>query len=445
MRRQKLPWDYASPYNGSIMEPWLRYAATADGVSIAYAVAGQADPLLRVTGGLWDHAQGYWRIAPIRRQLERLSERFTHIQYDSRGTGLSQRGAADFHLETQLLDLEAVVAANHLTRFDLLAHFTGGFAAMTYAANNPEKVARLVLFRPHLKGSDYFNSRVIRAMAGYRQMAAEDWFGYLGTVANRTMRFEHPDLARELVGVYNESMTPETIHVFEEQYRDIDVSDVPEKIQCPTLIVVDTDRSGVFEDSWRDVAALIPSVSLQMVRTDMPLAYSEAATDAIMSFLVDEKMPTRQEPDVEVMQVRLYISTAGDGSRAEGFLRERANASGAIAFETAEDGFDIAFRSAQVALDMAIDLQQTFRDGALGALKIGIDAMDVGGGEEKAGQRTSARAERANRSAEGGHVLVTDVVRQLVSGKGYRFEEYPSSAQADREPLRFFELVWKDR
>jgi hypothetical protein len=58
------------------MEPLLRYATTSDGVSIAYATAGSGPPLVRVTGGLWDRAQGYWRIPSMRRQLERLSAHF---------------------------------------------------------------------------------------------------------------------------------------------------------------------------------------------------------------------------------------------------------------------------------------------------------------------------------------------------------------------------------
>jgi pimeloyl-ACP methyl ester carboxylesterase len=163
---------------------------------------------VRITGGLWDHAQGYWRVTLMRGQLERLAAHFTHIQYDARGTGLSQRGVADFGLEAQLLDLEAVVAANGLDRFSLLCHYTGGFAGMTYAARNPERVTRLVLLHPHLRGSDYFNERSMRALAAYRRMARR-LGGYLGTLTSRVMRFEHPEIA-QLFGVYNESMTPET-------------------------------------------------------------------------------------------------------------------------------------------------------------------------------------------------------------------------------------------
>jgi pimeloyl-ACP methyl ester carboxylesterase len=167
----------------------FQYARTRDGVTVAYSVAGAGPPLVRVQGALWDHCTGYWRVSPAARQLARLARHFTHIQGDVRGVGLSPRGGADFSIDAQVADLEAVVDANHLESFDLLGHMTGGPAAITYAARHPEKVQRLLLFSPHLRGADYFASVAIRAFAGYRSVAADDWQGYLQTLAMRTLRF----------------------------------------------------------------------------------------------------------------------------------------------------------------------------------------------------------------------------------------------------------------
>src|SRR3972149_1604749 len=93
------------------MEPRIQYAQTKDGVSIAYSVVGSGPPLVRVTSVLWNHVEAWWRIVPFRKMAERLAENYTFINYDARGTGLSQRGAEDFCIEARLLDLEAVLAA----------------------------------------------------------------------------------------------------------------------------------------------------------------------------------------------------------------------------------------------------------------------------------------------------------------------------------------------
>ncbi len=431
------------------MEPWLQYTTTADKVSIAFAVAGSGPPLVRITGGLWDHAQGYWRVTPMRKQLERLAGHFTHIQYDARGTGLSQRGVTDFGLEAQLKDLEAVVSANGLSEFYLLCHYTGVFAGMAYAARNPGRVSRLILFHPHLRGSDYFNERSMRAMAAYRQMAAEDWFGYLSTVTNRTMRFAHPEVARQLLGVYNESMTPETIRLFEEQYSQIDVSDAPAHIQSPTLIIVESGRNGFSEDAWREVAGAIPNVSLVMVRPDMPLAYKDETTDAILSFLGEGSMPAAGAAGAaaaESLQVLLYIGFEGPLAAYESVLREMVLSRGGLRFVPASGGFIASFRSAQMALEAASAVQQAFTgQGDPARMRIGVDAVDQTAADPQYVSVPSQRALLAGQAAGEGEVLVTDVVRQLITGKGFLFSARPEVLDvASDEPVTLYELRWRD-
>ncbi|HXH23314.1 MAG TPA: alpha/beta fold hydrolase [Dehalococcoidia bacterium] len=427
------------------MDSWLRYATTADGLSIAYTVLGSGPPLVRITGGLWDHAQGYQRIEPFRRQLERLAARFTHIQYDARGTGLSQRGIADFSLEAQLSDLQAVIEASGVDKVNLLSHFTGGFAGMAYAARNPDRVSNLILFRPHLRGTDYFNERAIRAMAAYREMAAEDWWGYLSTVTNRAVRFDNPELARQLAAVYNESMTPETIRRFQDDYSQIDVSDLPERIACPTLIVVDTARGAFSDDPWREVAARIPNVSLVMVRGALPLAYLDETTDAILSFLGQEAGTTARDDGGEALQVLLYMKVEQPGPSYEATLREMTRARGGLRFGPGGEGYIAAFRSAQMALETAVDIQNVFTtQGDPAGLRIGVDAVDqvVAGasGLGVAGQRAAL----IGNAAVPGEVLVTDVVRQLVTGKGFLFAARDAGAyEGSDEPVHVYELRWR--
>ncbi|HEY7269171.1 MAG TPA: alpha/beta hydrolase [Dehalococcoidia bacterium] len=421
------------------MEPWLQYTTTSDGVSIAYTVAGSGAPLIRVTGGLWDHAQGYWRIAPMRLQLERFASRFTHIQYDARGTGLSQRGVADFRLEAQLADLEAVAAANNADRFALMAHFTGGFAAMAFAARHPERVSHLILFRPHLRGTDYFNANVIRAMDAYRHMASEDWFGYLGTITNRAFRFEQPDLARQLVAVYNESMTPETVQLFEEQYRDIDVSAYVERIQAPTLIVVEAGRSGFPDDPWREIASMIPNVSLQMVRAKMPLAYTDEATDAILSF-AGAAVGQHEADTGGGLEVVVFVAVGPVGAGREARLRELARSRGATRVQAEDGGFVLAFRSAQLALETAAALHAALAVPGT-TVCIGIDAVDPSDANGDA--QPSAKAAGVARLAGDGEVLVTDVVRQLVTGKGFLFGARAETVGDGEDSTRLYQLSWQ--
>jgi len=67
------------------------------------------------------------------------------VMMDRRGSGDSDRPDADYELEHQLGDLEAVLAAEGLEEFDLVGHSMGGFIAVAYAARNPGRVRRLAL------------------------------------------------------------------------------------------------------------------------------------------------------------------------------------------------------------------------------------------------------------------------------------------------------------
>lgn len=266
------------------MQPRLDYTVTRDGARIAYAVAGEGPAVLRMQGGLWDHATDYWRVRPYAAQLERLARSYTHIQYDTRGIGLSDRGNFDFSIESQMRDAEAAVEALGLQRFSILAHTTGSIAGIAYSARHPEQVSRLILLQPHVRGSDYFESMPMRAFAAYRAMAAEDWQGYLHTLANRSVRFQDPRTASQIARLYDASMTPETILAFEEKYRALDVSHMLGGVMAPTLIVT-TPLYALGQDLWREVADGILHSRVVEVSGNLPLAWLEETTDAIEEFL----------------------------------------------------------------------------------------------------------------------------------------------------------------
>jgi len=56
------------------MEPRIQYAKTADGVSIACAVAGEGMPFVHLMNTPFSHLQIEWGLRPIRRWYERLSQ-----------------------------------------------------------------------------------------------------------------------------------------------------------------------------------------------------------------------------------------------------------------------------------------------------------------------------------------------------------------------------------
>jgi pimeloyl-ACP methyl ester carboxylesterase len=112
------------------MEPRIQYAQTADGVSIAFWTLGEGMPLIMMPPAAFSHVQLEWRVAEARRCYERLAESRKLVRYDLRGTGLSQRDVTDFSLDSQMLDLQAVVDRLGLERFALFGFTSSGPAGV---------------------------------------------------------------------------------------------------------------------------------------------------------------------------------------------------------------------------------------------------------------------------------------------------------------------------
>ncbi|HEY5840898.1 MAG TPA: alpha/beta fold hydrolase, partial [Mycobacterium sp.] len=129
----------------------IAFTRAADGVRLAYAVAGEGPPLVRAAN--WMTHLGYDIESPVWRHWVRdLADGHTFIRYDERGCGLSDRDVPEQTFESWVRDLEAVVDAAGIERFDLLGISQGGPVSMVYAARHPERVRRLVLFGTYVQG-----------------------------------------------------------------------------------------------------------------------------------------------------------------------------------------------------------------------------------------------------------------------------------------------------
>lgn len=83
--------------------------------------------------------QGYWR-----RVIADLGTGWRHITYDMRARGKSKR-SADYSFETNVRDVDAVLAARGVDRALLVGWSYGAFAAAHWASRNPARTVGAVL------------------------------------------------------------------------------------------------------------------------------------------------------------------------------------------------------------------------------------------------------------------------------------------------------------
>ena len=112
---------------------------------------GSGPPLVRVATWL-THIESDWESPIWSHWLRRLGETHTVLRYDERGCGLSDPGAGELSVDTWVADLEAVVDAAGLERFDLLGVSQGAAIGVAYAARHTQRVAGLVLYGGYARG-----------------------------------------------------------------------------------------------------------------------------------------------------------------------------------------------------------------------------------------------------------------------------------------------------
>jgi adenylate cyclase len=138
----------------------------------------------------------------------------------------------------------------------------------------------------------------------------------------------------------------------------------------------------------------------------------------------------------------------------ERIVREALKAHGGSEVKTLGDGFMASFSSATRALECAIAVQRAFAtwNAGVGAdsrpplrIRIGLNAGEPIAEEKDLFGTAVNLAARIAAEAQGGEIVASDVVRQLVAGKGFLFADRGETAlRGFEDPVRLYEVHWRD-
>lgn len=241
--------------------PPIQYVQTSDGVSIAYWRLGAGPVVVQLPSLPYTHVRLEWEIPAQRRLFEMASADVTFVRYDGRGTGLSEREAEEFSLETMLLDLDAVVKDIGAERVTLNAAFYASSVAIAYAARHPERVSHLVLWAPVVDGSGGENSEQLR---GLGRLIETNWDLFVQTAAHALVGWQEAEEARQFAEVIREGVTQSTLQRLLPVLVGLDVRDDLARLTCPTLILHRPAMPLAAPGSVERVAASIPSAQLML-------------------------------------------------------------------------------------------------------------------------------------------------------------------------------------
>ncbi len=444
------------------MEPQIQYAATSDGVSIAYAVFGDGPPIVDVSygfGNLHLLASGIPGSAQSTDALVRLGWRV--VVYDGRGMGSSERGNTDFSLEGRLRDLEAVIEQARVNRFALYGSISGGPVAIAYAVRHPERVSHLLLIATYANGSDYYKLiPAARALRATDTMAEDEWEYYTIAYANALLGFTDSDLANRSAAVMRSGMSARayTLHVGANE--KIDVTDLLPLVNVPTLVGHGPSFSLSNIDLMRVLASRIPNARLISTDDGIP---------AIDAFLREGEEQPAAPPELpsgtaiilfaDIADSTTLTERVGDAAfrgkarGLDGVLRAiiRDNAGTPIEGKLLGDGVLAVFTGARQAIEAALACGRSGDEAGL-PLHLGVHAGDVIRESDPDGRSNVYGgavniASRISGLSAPGEVLVSETVRSLArTSAGVTFEDRgEQELKGVGEAVRVWAAVEDDR
>lgn len=241
----------------------VRYCQSLDGTSIAHAVVGEGYPI--VFAGSWmTHLEWDWESPSYRDYLSHLSPQFTVIRYDQRGNGMSDWDDVDITFEKMVDDMECVIDQYDFEKVGILGMSQGASVAIAYMARRPEKVSHLVLNGGYARGRRRRGSAKDQA----ESEAMVNFIRYGWATENPAFRqamttLFMPDATPEEANWFNafqKACGPgENMARFRKIFDEMDVSDLLQHIQVPTLIVHSDEDAIAPISEGKHLASRIPS------------------------------------------------------------------------------------------------------------------------------------------------------------------------------------------
>jgi pimeloyl-ACP methyl ester carboxylesterase len=426
------------------MQPETRYARSGD-LNIAYQVTGEGPRDLVYVPGWVSNIELMWEEPAMAHFLERLASFSRLILFDKRGTGLSDRVSNDDlpTLEQRMDDVRAVLEAVGSERAALFGHSEGGNMCVLFAATYPERTVALITLGCFAKRRDPDDDYPWAPTAENREETAEDVERNWGHFRPQDVEYYVPSrtgdeqFVRNLEQYFRRAASPGAAAALIRTNSYIDTREILPTIRVPTLVLHRTGDHDVNVAEGRYVAAKIPGAKfVELPGADHWIAAGnvDEIADEIEEFLTG----TRPVPEPDrVLATVLFTDIVGSTERAaeigdrrwrellsthDAAVRRELERFRGHEVDTAGDGFLARFdgpaRAVRCALSAGEAVQQLGVEIRAGIHtgECELDGPKIRGIAVHTGARIASLAGP-------GEVLVSQTVKDLVSGSGLVFED----------------------
>ena len=205
--------------------------------------------------GWLSHLEQLWSHPSAASARDKLATSHRFIWYDRLGCGLSDCDGCTPSIENDIQQLEAVLDATGVERCSLIGYSWGGPAAAVFAARNPDRVDRLVLYATYARGDALMPEEHHHAFVS---LLRSNWA--LGTLTLGTVFIPNASSTdlRWFSRFQRDATSAETAVALLHEMRRHDVRETLVQIRTPTSVLTNEHDPVVRPDHSREIAALVP-------------------------------------------------------------------------------------------------------------------------------------------------------------------------------------------
>ncbi len=414
--------------------PDTRYALSGD-VNIAFQVMGDGPTDIILVPGIVSHVEFMHEFPEYTAFLRRLATFARVVTFDKRGQGLSDGISGAPSLEQRVDDVRAIMDDIGSPRAVLLGFSEGSAMSAFFAAVNPERVSKLILFGGFAKA---------KATEELISQSAKLWG--TGAIMGRAAASlsANPDAIKLLAKYERISASPGAAKAFMVLNGQIDVTSILPNVRVPTLVLHRKTDTLVPVRHGRELAALIPGAKfIEYPEGDHVLFTGDTATilGDIQEFVTGERESS--VADLERVLATVLFTDIVDSTRRAAEMgdqqwRRLLDSHDSIAkqlvekhrgkfIKTTGDGILATFDGPGRAVRCALAFEAMGKQIGL-PLRAGLHTGEIElRGRDIGGVAVHAAARVMTHCAPG-EVLVSRVVTDLVAGAGLTFAERGSHA-----------------
>ncbi|PTB95878.1 adenylate/guanylate cyclase domain-containing protein [Marivirga lumbricoides] len=400
-------------------------------INIAYQVFGTGAVDLVYIPGWVSNIDWMWGCPELVDFLEELGKIAKVILFDKRGTGLSDRIVELSTLEERMDDIRAVMDAVGSEKAVLFGHSEGGSVSALFAATYPNRTISLITFGVFAKrryAPDYPWAPTDEERQSVYSMIENSWGG-----GEMNLESLAPSKALDkkfmdwLANYFRSGASPSAAMVLTKMNTEVDIIDILDSINVPTLLLQRTNDIDVKIEEGRFIAERIKGAKFVELGGNDHLFWAgntEAVLEEMRAFILNiEPLKSYEKQLFTIVSARLS-SPNGANEKCREKVRELVMQYRGKIIGHKVNTLIAVFEGPSKAVHCSIDMSAAMRK-CNTHLTIGVHITEGAIDElHFVSKKTDQFIESMHDQAKPNQILITQTVKYLLSGSGLSFIQH---------------------